>query len=91
MLHIVAYDIKDAKRLKKIARLCLDYGVRVQYSIFEFDLPEELTRNFLHELAGVIDPAEDKVMVVPICEKCRKHIHLMGKAETFILPELVLF
>ena len=90
-MHIVAYDIKDAKRLKKIARVCLDYGVRVQYSIFEFDLPEDLTRNFLHELAEIIDPADDKVMVVPICENCRKHIHLMGKAEIFTLPEIFLF
>ncbi len=87
----IAYDISDAKRLKKISRLCLDYGIRVQYSIFEFDLPDEFTQNFLCELEKIIDPAVDNVMVVPICENCRKHIHLIGKAEVFTLPNLFLY
>ena len=74
-----------------ISKLCLDYGVRVQYSVFEFDLSFDLTEHFLQELAEVIDSADDKVMVVPICEICRKHIHLLGKAEAFALPEIFLF
>ena len=35
MLTLVAYDISDHKRLAKVARVCEDFGVRVQYSIFE--------------------------------------------------------
>lgn len=90
MLHIVAYDIKDAKRLKKLSRLCLDYGVRIQYSIFEFDLNADLTKDFLQKISEIIDSAVDKVMVVPVCENCRKSIKLLGQAKTFELPVLFL-
>ncbi len=39
MMVLVSYDVaKDnggARRLRRIARACLDYGQRVQYSVFE--------------------------------------------------------
>ena len=91
MLHIVAYDIRDAGRLKKISSLCLDYGMRVQYSIFEFDLDETLTETFLDEVEKLIDPAEDRLMVIPVCANCRKSICLYGQAETFKLPDFYMF
>jgi CRISPR-associated protein Cas2 len=43
MLMLITYDISLADpegqtRLRRIAKHCLDYGVRVQYSVFECDL-----------------------------------------------------
>lgn len=43
MLMLITYDIslEDADgqaRLRRVAKLCLDYGVRVQYSVFECDI-----------------------------------------------------
>lgn len=43
MLMLITYDIslndKAGKtRLRRIAKYCLDYGVRVQYSVFECDI-----------------------------------------------------
>ena len=40
---LITYDIslEDADgqaRLRRVAKLCLDYGVRVQYSVFECDI-----------------------------------------------------
>ena len=40
MLMLITYDISLADpegqtRLRRIAKHCLDYGVRVQYSVFE--------------------------------------------------------
>ncbi len=32
--YIVAYDISDPKRLRKVATACEDYGTRKQYSVF---------------------------------------------------------
>ncbi|NIZ18923.1 CRISPR-associated endonuclease Cas2 [Entomospira culicis] len=31
----VARDDNGARRLRKVARICEDYGIRVQYSVFE--------------------------------------------------------
>ncbi len=43
MLMLITYDIslsdpEGQTRLRRIAKHCLDYGVRVQYSVFECDL-----------------------------------------------------
>jgi len=39
MLVLISYDVADAangpRRLRRIAKLCQDYGQRVQYSVFE--------------------------------------------------------
>lgn len=35
MLMIVAYDIRKPRRLRQIAKHCEDYGIRIQYSMFE--------------------------------------------------------
>ena len=91
MLHIIAYDITDPARLKKTANLCKDYGIRIQYSIFQFDLNERLTNMFIKELQEIIDPASDKVMVIPVCRSCRESIRVLGKAETFTAPKFYIF
>ena len=46
MLVLITYDISfsdtaGAKRLRQIAEHCQDYGVRVQYSVFECDVNPE--------------------------------------------------
>ena len=40
MMVVVSYDVNDQsvggkKRLRKVARLCENYGQRVQFSVFE--------------------------------------------------------
>ena len=32
--YIVAYDISDPKRLRRVARVCEDFGYRKQLSVF---------------------------------------------------------
>ena len=41
MLTLVAYDITNAKRLRRVADVCENFGVRVQYSLFECRLEEQ--------------------------------------------------
>lgn len=43
MLVVVSYDVKTEdpagrKRLRKIAKICQDYGQRVQFSVFECEI-----------------------------------------------------
>ena len=88
MLHIVAYDIRDPKRMRKMALLCLDYGVRIQYSIFQLDFNKTLLDQFVAELKELADPDTDSIMIVPVCEKCRKSIQCVGQMQPFELPLL---
>lgn len=62
MLRVIAYDIASAKRLRRVAELCLDYGVRVQKSVFECWLDEERFEELWRKLAELVRANEDRIV-----------------------------
>ena len=54
--------ISDPKRLQRVAEACEDYGVRVQYSLFECWLEDESFEKLWDRLNGIITPAEDRLV-----------------------------
>ena len=43
-MFIVAYDISDKKRLRKVAQICERFLIRVQKSVFEGELSNSQLR-----------------------------------------------
>ena len=78
MLHLVAYDIRDAKRLRQVAKTCEDFGIRVEYSVFECDLSEDNFYKFWDILYNIIDSDEDCILAYKICGACVTKIESMG-------------
>jgi CRISPR-associated protein Cas2 len=78
MLTIVAYDIADPKRLHKVAKLCEDYGLRVQLSVFECRLEADSFDAFWSELQALLKPAEDRIVAYKICTRCAREIRSAG-------------
>jgi CRISPR-associated protein Cas2 len=78
MYCIVAYDIADPKRLKKVADTCLNYGVRVQLSIFECRIPADTFARLWEELCAIADPADDKIVAYPIHGAAAQNIRTFG-------------
>jgi len=66
MLTLVAYDITNAKRLRRVADVCEDFGVRVQYSIFECHLDERGFNALWKALLGEINEDEDRLVAYRI-------------------------
>ncbi len=65
---VVAYDIATEsptgrRRLRKVAQLCLNYGQRVQYSVFECRVSEIELHKLKTALLDVIIPREDNVRI----------------------------
>ena len=87
MLWLVAYDISNPKRLGRVAKTCLDYGVRVEKSVFECDLEEQTFSQFWSELNKIIDRTEDAIVAYRICASCIKQALSAG---TLVRPETVL-
>jgi len=87
MLTLVAYDITDAKRLHKVAKICEDYGVRVQYSVFECRLDENEFADFWLNLLEVIHEKEDRLVAYKIDARSAKETLTAG---TMICSEKVL-
>jgi CRISPR-associated protein Cas2 len=79
--YLVAYDISDPKRLRKVATTCEDFGYRKQFSVFLCRLsPTDLVR-LRSRLYDIIDLAADRVHFIPLCAKCVNGIEALGRAE----------
>ena len=78
MLTIVAYDITENRRLRKIAKICEDYGVRVQYSVFECRLEADRFDQFWADLLDTIDSDTDRIVAYKVCTACAKDIRDAG-------------
>ena len=78
MLTIVAYDICNPKRLARVARVCEDYGVRVQYSIFECRLDDGEFTGFWLKLLGEINNREDRLVAYKIDARSAKETMTAG-------------
>jgi CRISPR-associated protein Cas2 len=76
---LVAYDIGDPKRLRKVATTCEDYGVRRQYSVFFCRLSATEFVRLRSRLYDLIDLEEDQVLFIPVCKGCAEGIEALGR------------
>jgi CRISPR-associated protein Cas2 len=77
--YVVAYDIADPKRLRKVARCCEDFGVRKQYSVFLCRLSATDFVRLRSRLYDLIQLDEDQVLFIPLCGKCVNGIEAIGR------------
>ena len=67
MMVIISYDVGDvgaasgARRLRRIAKACQNYGQRVQYSVFECEVPPDVWVKLKHILISEINPEKDSL------------------------------
>lgn len=78
--YLVAYDICDPKRLRKVAQTCEDFGIRRQYSVFFCRLTAVNLVRLKSRLHDIIDFEVDRVMFVPLCDRCAGQIESLGRA-----------
>lgn len=77
--YIVCYDISDAKRLRKVARCCEDFGTRKQFSVFLCRLSATDFVRLRNRLYDIINLSEDQILFVPLCAKCVTAIDTLGR------------
>lgn len=79
---IIAYDVADPKRLRRVAKHLEGVGTRLQYSVFECG-PEAWQDDKLREsLRGHIKPEHDALSYYPQCAACRDRSTWQGRSET---------
>ena len=84
MYILVTYDVatatpSGAKRLRQVARICKNYGQRVQASVFECLVDPAQLVNLRHELLSVIDDQEDSLRIYQLDKHYQRQIHVYGK------------
>ncbi len=64
--YLVAYDIADPKRLRKVHKEILSYGWAMQYSVFIADLDKIELLAMKSALGEVIHHNEDSVAIIDL-------------------------
>jgi len=81
VLYVITYDIADDRRRLRLAERLLDFGIRVQESVFEALLDEPGLTDVRAEIARITDDQEDSVRIYAICESCRPRSEIHGRGE----------
>lgn len=85
---LMTYDVdftqtKGSKRLRKVAKICEKYGVRVQNSVFEMIVdPAQLTQIKLL-LKDAMDEDLDSIRIYRLGSKWEKKIETLGAKKGF--------
>lgn len=83
MLMLVTYDVntEDAagrRRLRRIARACLDLGQRVQHSVFECEVDPAQWAMLRADLIAEMDPAKDSLRFYRLGADGRRRVEHIG-------------
>jgi CRISPR-associated protein Cas2 len=77
--YLVAYDISDPKRLRKVALTCEDFGHRRQYSVFLCRLTATDLVRLKRRLYDIVDLEADQVLFIPLCNRCLDGMEALGR------------
>ena len=86
MHYLVAYDMPDNKKRKKLGELLEKYGTRVNFSVFEVTINETKLKQLLKRLKEekLIDKKTDSVRFYHLCQNCvPKSFELCDKDNIF--------
>ena len=96
MLILVAYDVSTEtragrRRLRRVAKVCQNYGQRVQKSVFECKVDKTTYEVLEHDLLDEIDSNEDNLRFYRLSEPLKEHVKEFGqfKAVDFDGPLVV--
>ena len=83
MMVLVTYDVTvsedgGARRLRRVAKACRDYGQRVQYSVFEIEVDPAQWTMLKSRLEGIIDPDHDSLRYYYLGKNWHRRIEHVG-------------
>ena len=88
MMTLVSYDgsTVDAagrKRLRKVAKECVNYGQRVQNSVFEVDVDYGTFLKLKDRLMKIIDEEQDSLRFYYLGNYWKRRVEHIGAKETY--------
>lgn len=78
MYIVISYDIIDDKRRSRLAKMLLNYGRRVQKSVFECLLEDRELLELKGKIPLIIDQKTDSVRFYQVCARCVNAIEILG-------------
>lgn len=83
MLVLVSYDVSTPdkagrRRLRRVAKACLDFGQRVQYSVFECNVDPAQWATLRQRLLDEFDPEQDSLRFYFLGANWRNRVEHVG-------------
>ena len=84
MLVLITYDVNTEtasgkKRLRQVAKQCVNYGIRVQNSVFEWKISSHEMILFKEKLLEIIDEETDSLRFYYLGKSYKTKIEHYGK------------
>ena len=88
MLVLITYDVNTGnasgrQRLRKVAKVCVNYGQRVQNSVFECYLDAAMFEIVKHKLEKLIDPKCDSLRIYNLGNHYNSKIQHFGIKDSY--------
>lgn len=96
MFVLITYDVnteskEGRKRLVKVAKQCVNYGVRVQNSVFECILDAAKCLEVKHKLMNIIDKDKDSLRFYYLGDNYKTKVEHIGAKDTIKVDEPLIF
>lgn len=80
---LVCYDVATQteggrRRLRRVARVCVAHGQRVQNSVFEVSVSEVQLLTLRQKLLDILDPMEDSIRIYRLRQPREKFVEAHG-------------
>ena len=88
MMVLITYDVdtktkSGMKRLRHVAKQCVNYGQRVQNSVFECSLTPAQLITLKNKLIDVIDEEKDSIRFYNLGKNWQNRVETIGKDESY--------
>lgn len=90
MLHVVCYDIIDDKIRYRVSECLLGFGTRIQDSVFECLMDEELLERLVERLGKIELNEKDRIRIYQVCARCVDQVQIYGPGEVTTDPDYYL-
>jgi CRISPR-associated protein Cas2 len=90
MLHVVSYDIIDDKVRNRVSECLLGFGTRIQDSVFECLMDDELRDRLVEELGKIELNEQDRIRIYQVCARCVDQVQIYGPGEVTTNPDFYL-
>lgn len=96
MMVLITYDVETmtpegARRLRRVAKECQNYGQRVQNSVFECVLSEAQFTALRDRIASIINNQKDSIRFYLLGNNWNNRVEYLGKKTSFdVTAELII-
>lgn len=95
MYILITYDVdttskSGARRLRGVAKACVNYGQRVQNSVFECELTEVQLAILKGIIGDIIDTEKDSVRIYYLHKNDTRRVEVIGKETAYNVADVMI-